>query len=240
MNETSNNEERQPPADASLPAGVGSKFHADGTVRRFPGNTILCHLPTDSALRGPLAALWQTLDSSPLEPLYSLLPASSWHMTVFEGVCDEIRAPGRWPSDLSAAAGLADCHALFESKLAGFDPRIDPPLRITVAGWQPLNEGIALSLEPATPTENARLRDLRDRLSDLLKIRAPQHDSYEFHLSIGYLMRRPDAADKAQLMALLAEALERMPKTFELGVPEYCRFENMFAFEKLFFLGGKA
>lgn len=220
----------------SYPSGVGKKFHINGSVRAFPGNTIICHLDQASELSGALLALYETLRAHRLSHLYSLLPPSSWHMTVFEGVVDAVRTSGHWPSDLAADAPLRECDESFEQKLAEFDLQLDPPFNLRISGWQPLVDGIGLRLEPSTPSEENNLRGLRDRLSDALKIRHPEHDSYVFHLSIAYLIRHPSPAQRNGLQDLLDAALERMPAAFRLGAPEFCRFDDMFEFRRLFYL----
>src|SRR5262245_53622902 len=96
----------RPPSPAGL---TGGKFNPDGSVRRFPGNTIIFHLSTDSPLQVLLRALYNKLDNAAdLRHLYTLLPPDSWHMTIFEGVCDEVRRPGYWPSDLPMNASLEE------------------------------------------------------------------------------------------------------------------------------------
>ncbi|ARM92047.1 RNA ligase family protein (plasmid) [Rhizobium sp. CIAT894] len=241
MQQSHEHRERQPLAGAcpAYPTGVHTKFNLDGSVRAFPGNTIICHLAPASRLYGALSNLYSALERSDLAGLYTLLPPSSWHMTVFEGVCDQIRRPGFWPADLGLDATLAECDALFAEKLSAFDLGREPPYRLRIAGWQPLANGIALKLAPES-TEETHLRQVRDRLSDLLQLRHPGHEDYVFHLSIAYLIRFPDEEQQAALSALLHELLPGLPAEFELGAPEFCRFADMFAFNRQFFLQGRA
>ncbi|RUM07810.1 DUF1868 domain-containing protein [Rhizobium chutanense] len=237
MQQSQEHQERQPSAGAhpEFPTGVHTKFNVDGSVRAFPGNTIICHLAPTSRLYASLLRLYGVLERSDLCKLYSLLPPSSWHMTVFEGVCDQVRRPGFWPADLGLDAPLAECDALFAEKLSAFDLGSAPSYRLRIAGWQPLVNGIALRLAPESG-EEACLRRVRDRLSDLLQLRHPGHEDYVFHISIAYLIRHPDEEQRAALSALLFELLSGLPDEFELGAPEFCRFADMFAFQRQFFL----
>ncbi|MBX5041072.1 hypothetical protein HJB51_11510 [Rhizobium lentis] len=82
----------------------------------------------------------------------------------------------------------------------------------------------------------ARAVGMRDRLSDLLQLRHPGHEDYVFHLSIAYLIRYPDERQRAALAAQLFELLSGLSDEFELGAPEFCRFADMFAFHRQFFL----
>jgi len=220
------------------PAGVPSKFDPDGNVQRFPGNTIVSHLSPTSAMYTSLLALHAKLAASPLSHLYALLPPSSWHMTVFEGVCDTERHPGHWPSDLPRDLPLEECTAHLGNKLKAFDLGEDarPPYRLTAQGFTSFDVGIGIHLMLRTPDEEARFRRLRDRLSEVLKIRHAQHNRYELHLSMAYFLRHLDDTQKEELGRLLMGHFETMPKEFDLAAPEFCTFENMFRFDRLFYL----
>lgn len=220
----------------SYPSGVGMKFNIDGSVRAFPGNTIICHLPQTSKLSAALLVLYEQLRSSTLAHLYTLLPPPSWHMTMFEGVLDALRSPGFWPDDIPVDAALGDCDQLFERKLAIFDLAGPPHFDLEIAGWQPLIDGIGLRLRATNEFEEDRMRRLRDRLSETLQIRHPQHDTYVFHLSIAYLIRHPTDFERNELSAMLNGVLSGMPSEFSLGAPEFCRFEDMFEFRRKLYL----
>ncbi|KAK3694339.1 RNA ligase/cyclic nucleotide phosphodiesterase [Podospora appendiculata] len=222
------------------PIGVPSKFDPDGNVQRFPGNTIVAHLPLSSPIYASLLKLYERLSTCHLSGLLAMLPPSSWHVTLFEGVCDQVRAQeGFWPCDpgLPVDAPLDDCTSSFAGKLREFDLRCDPPYRFVIVGFSPLDVGIGIHVELQTPPEESRLRGLRDRLAETLKIRHPQHDVYEFHLSMAYLLRHLSDSQKSELTALLLGHLQDMPKVFELGAPEFCTFDNMLQFDHLFYLG---
>lgn len=157
-------------------------------------------------------------------------------MTVFEGVCDQVRKPDFWPTDLPDDAPLAECNDHFARKLSAFRTQTPSPFRLNVSGYTPRINGIGLHLEPENDAENRRLRDLRDRLAHLLQIRHPDHEAYGFHLSIAYFIRFPSADERDELDRLLFTHLQDLPKTFELGSPEFCYFDDMFEFRRQFFL----
>jgi len=217
------------------PSGVPDKFDPDGNVQHFPGNTIICHLSNSTELYSSLMILYGRLTQSPLSHLYELLPPSSWHMTVFEGVVDKMREPGYWPSNLAMNASLEECTALYENELSSFDLQTDLPYHLSIVGFEPLKNGISLHIEPHM-TDNRALRGLRERLADLLQIRHPNHDRYGFHVSLAYLLRHLTDDQKPELKSLLMDHFRDMPKEFELGPPEFCKFEDMFGFEPLFYL----
>ncbi|KAJ7210666.1 RNA ligase/cyclic nucleotide phosphodiesterase [Mycena haematopus] len=215
-----------------------SKFDPDGNVQHYPGNTIVSHLSPSSEpeLYESMLALYDKLKSSHLSHLYALLPPSSWHMTVFEGVCDQVRVPRRWPDDLPMDASLEDCTSLFESKLCSFNLQCEPPYRFSMTGFYPLVGIIGVHLEPYATDENARIRDLRDRLSTLLHLRLKGHATYGLHFTMAYLLRFLTKEQDEDLRKLLMDHFDGMPKQFQLGAPEFCTFEDMFAFKRLFYL----
>ncbi|KAK1246115.1 hypothetical protein MKX07_005184 [Trichoderma sp. CBMAI-0711] len=145
-------------------------------------------------------------------------------MSVFEGVCDQRRKPGVWPKDLALDAPLQSCHDLFHEKLSKFDVEIQTPLRMAVTGIIMSKADIRLDLAPIDATEEKRLRELRDRLSELLQIRANGHESYVFHLGLAYRVLPMSKNDGEELSALLKESYKNIPHEFELGNPEFLLF----------------
>lgn len=223
--------------DLLRPADVGCKFHADGSVRAFAGNTVVCHLPDDGPARAALMDVHDRLAALPARR-HALLPPSSWHMTVFEGVCDQIRDPGRWPADLPLDAPLAACTDLFAARLRATRFGITAPIRVAVGGVIAVHGGfLGVTLEPADPEEHLRLRTLRDRLSAVLGLRVPVHLGYRFHLTIGYQIDWLTPCEQLSMAeachAATAHLLERAP-VFTFGPPSFCTFEDMHAFPTIF------
>ncbi|KAK3672757.1 hypothetical protein LTR78_007343 [Recurvomyces mirabilis] len=207
--------------DKKIPSGIPDKFDLVGNVQPFAGNTIIC----------PLANTFEELKQSRLSHLYTLLPPSSWHMTVFEGVVDSRRGKGQWPSDIAANASLAECIENFKKKLADFDLATDLPFHVKTAAIEFAGSlsGIRATLEPI-PKDEKQLRGLRDRLSDSLKIRSKKHDTYGFHLSIAYMLRFPTDEQQTELREIFERYFEMVPKQTALEPPEFCTFEDMFAY----------
>ncbi|KAK3329794.1 RNA ligase/cyclic nucleotide phosphodiesterase [Apodospora peruviana] len=223
------------------PIGVPSKFDRDGNVQLFPGNTIVAHLSPSSELYQSMLLLHNKLASLSGRFALAMLPPPSWHMTVFEGVCDKVRSPaGFWPCDLATDATLEECTKHFAVKLKNFELETGtPPYRCRITGFSDLEVGVGVHVEFETADEERRVRRLRDRLAERLEIRHPQHDRYKLHLSMAYLLRHLTEEQKRELTGVLMGHFEEMPKRFELGRPEFCTFENMMRFDRLFYLGEK-
>ena len=237
MASTTEQEDRK--AAPKYPGGIPDKFDPDGKAQPFPGNTIVCHLSPSSPLYASLLGLYAKMEASPLSRFYTLLPPASWHMTVFEGVCDKVRRPAYWPADLAIDAPLEECTALFEQRLGAFDLACAPPYRMKITGLDQPFVGIGLHIEPQTDEEGVRLRRLRDRLADALGIRHPVHDEYGLHLSMAYLIRFPSDEESKALEDLFTGHIKDMATDFELGAPEFCTFDDMFAFKRLFYLANQ-
>lgn len=229
-----------PQTQEKYPNGIPEKFDVDGNVQPFAGNTIICHLSPSTEIYASMSTLYDKLKEHRLSHLYTLLPPSSWHMTVFEGALDKRRkAPAYWPPDLDTNASLADCTAMLEKKLESFDSQYKPPFRLSPVIFKPLVNGISLHLKPRTTEENVAIRHLRDRLVDVTGMKQKNHEKYKFHLSVAYLLRVLSEEQEKEIRGLLERHFEDMPKELELGLPEFCTFDDMFGFERVFYLENK-
>lgn len=219
-----------------FPRWIGQKFTPEGSILPFPGNTVICHVARDSTLFHALSKMYDSLKKQPFGSLYTLLPPTSWHMTVFEGVSFKMRGPGLWPADISQDIPVEDCTKIVRGKLEMFDLEDNSPFRMRIEGFEPLLDGIALKVVPADAEEEKRLRRLRDRVSDTLLVRHPGHDEYSFHISLSYMLRFLDGEQHRRIWGFLEEWRQQLPQTFELGAPEFCVFDDMFSFHRLFYL----
>ena len=227
------------PARPEHPKDVGRKFFADGRVRPFAGNTVICHLPQQGAGYETFDALLDIYRGMPAHAFnrkIALLPPSSYHMTIFGGANDQGRTPGAWPSDIPLDTPIATCNALLAERLKGFRLECDLPLRMRVDDSDPPihPEPMLIDLVPVDAAEERKLRRLRDRLSDTLQIRTSDHDRYGFHITLAYQIAWFTAAEQADYDAAQRRwrrELERKAPVIELRAPEYCTFKDMFAFQ---------
>lgn len=229
---------------AEVPPDVGRKFYPDGRVQRFDGNTVICHLDQ----QGPNATLFNTLlDIYREAPAHqfmdkvTLLPPSSYHMTIFGGANEKDRRPSAWPADLPLDLPLAQCDRILGERLRAFRLECDLPFRMRVDLSEP-GQGerpLTLRLLPYDDAENAKLRRLRDRLAETLAIRTPSHDAYRFHVTLGYLIRWLSPEEQTAFrntLAMWRQTVAAACPVIELGAPEYCALTDMFAFSRQFYL----
>lgn len=222
---------------ADYPRWIGHKFEPDGTVLPFPGNTLICHLSTQSPLHRSLLDFEEDVKQQDFANLFVFLPSSSWHMTVFEGVSDQIRKRESWPGGLALDCSLEECNEHVRKRMASFALPHMPPYCMEVAGWEAIDDGIALKITSKTKEEEQGLRGLRDSIARDLGMQHPGHAKYSFHISIAYSLRFFNQEDRRRITSYLDGWLSRLPRDFELGAPEYCTFYNMSAFKREFYLG---
>lgn len=226
-------------------SAVGSKFYPNGKVKSYPGNTIVCHLPQqggDSAFFNGLLEIYRNAPDFSFFRKATLLPPSSYHMTVFEGVTEASRnKPDQWPWEVQTTASLDDCSKVLSERLSRFRMESDMPLRMQVDMDAPVPKGsaIVIPLKAIDQAEENRLRDLRRRLSAATGIRIREPDTYAFHTSLAYWIK-PLTADEEALYekthSAWRVALYKVSPVISLGPPEFCLFQDMFAFERQFFL----
>ncbi|KAL6898178.1 RNA ligase/cyclic nucleotide phosphodiesterase [Trichoderma evansii] len=224
------------------PRGIPSKFSSDGVLQRFPGITMICHLPADSPLQPGLNAIYASLSSHPvISKLIHLLPKDSWHMTVLDGIHGDKITPGKRPPGFEERS-LEEVTEEFSQKLRRLGPELEkeglaPPYKMKIRGFDKAKVGIGLEVDGASADEEKRIRLLRDRLADTLGLRRPNHDTYGLHITMAYLMRYIEGKNRKMLNALFEKHLPEVQLEFELGAVEFCTYENMYAFARLFYLG---
>ncbi len=231
-------------AREGLPPDVGRKFYPDGSVKRFDGNTIICHLDQQGPNATFFNALLDIYRETPRHDFMrkvTLLPPSSYHMTIFGGANDPDRRPGVWPADLALDMPIAKCNEILGERLRAVQFGIDLPFRMRVDLAEPNTDErpLTIRLQPVDRAEDRRLRDLRDQLSGILKIRAPRHDDYGFHITMGYLINWLNSAEQTafrQTLKTWRETLAGICPVIELGAPEYCTLKDMFEFKRQFYL----
>ena len=231
-------------ADLSVPPDVGTKFNADGSVRRFAGNTVIYHLPqqgADADAFEALLALYRRFAVTPFMHAIAPLPPSSWHMTVYGGANDSTRARGDWPTYVPLDAPMAECNARVSERLRALRLDLTLPLRMRIDPAQvPVNgEPLMIRLLPLDRAEAARLGHIRAALGEAYALRQTKPEPYHFHITLGYFFQRLSPAQEHSMQATFAgwvrQVGTKVPE-IRLGAPEFCTFEDMFAFKRQFYI----
>jgi len=210
---------------------VGEKFYEDGSVRQFAGNTVICFAdPESEAYQSAEWVQGQILSESYADK-FTMLPPSSFHMTVFELLCDQIRTPDLWSSKLALDTPLIETDDFFIEVLEQV-PRPDN-FKVKFSGLHLGRSGLMFGLEPINDEMNRLMRGYRDRLAEVTGVRQPHHDDYGFHLSLAYRIIETTDAEEAQLEQLAQRIDARLNETFDVfdtGQPQLTFFDDMFAF----------
>jgi len=219
-----------PTVDAAL------KFRPDGTARPFAGNTVICHIPQQDRFRDDVAALHDALLQSSFAHKLAILPTESYHMTVYSGSNDQNRLHSSWPGGVPIDALIEQCNQVMLERMKTFRFDGPYPLRVRVDVPRTISHGRAstLRMEGADAASERTLRVLRDRLADVYRSRAPDHNTYGFHITIAYTMADLTAAEMTEYRSILRPALDRLTAAtpvLELGLPEYCTFHDMYRFD---------
>jgi hypothetical protein len=221
-------------AKTAPPRRLNIRYDAEGRFLREPGNTVVCHVPPRSRTASALERTRDGLMALPYGDRFAYTPASSYHMTVFQGTIDTRREPVYWPDGIALDKPVDDTAQLFLSRLADFPPA--PPFRMRIKEVTPLG----VTVVGATVEDEAAIRSFRDALVVPFGFRHPDHDDYTFHITLAYLKAwLPTGAESTYLPALaeLTRVFAAEVDLIELGLPAFCEFDDMTEFRPLLFLG---
>lgn len=212
---------------------VGQKFHEDGSVREFPGNTVISKITPDMLIYSGLVETQERLKALDRAGKYAFLPPSSLHMTVIEGVCDQVRTPARWSSELALDMPLPEVNQFVLDCYARLSPPDSLRMRIAKTDFSQL---LFIVLEPADAAAERSLKDFRDQFALETGIRFPNHDTYTFHVSLAYKLIHLTADEERVFRGEQEEVLQDLVTKYpvlELRKPDLTSFENMFRFDNL-------
>jgi hypothetical protein len=165
---------------------VGTKFHPDGSVRQFPGNTIICYCDPASNTYALLDWTQQEIKMQPFADKITLLPMSSMHMTVMQLLCIDHRVAAEWSKNLSLEATVEEADQFFIETVA----KVPPPdnFRMAYTGLAVSDVGFGFGLKPADAATHEAIWAFRNAIAEATGVRFPNHNDYKFHISLGYLI----------------------------------------------------
>lgn len=214
----------------AAPSAVGLKFTPDGQPLTCRGNTTICHVDPRSKPFAALVDAQYRLKAGPLADGFTFLPPESFHMTIFECVIDYARTSDRWPGHLPNEASVDTVTMDFADRLQDIGLT-----RTVIARPTGIFGGFSVRMSGADKSEEALLRLTRDQLQAATNLVRPDHDAYEFHITLAYNLRWFSPEEARSIIALSdrvgAELIERVPRIV-LGPVEFCTFETMHHFER--------
>ncbi len=227
-------------SEGRRPSAVGQKFDTAGDVLPYAGNTFICHVPHASPAHDALTEASLALQAGPVAGAFSYLPPSSFHMTVFEGVCDADRNgdTDRWPVGISRDASVPEISHGFETACQTLVLPKAQHIRPTgIFG------GFSVAISGETPEAEESLRRTRRLLRDATGIQRADFEAYDFHITLSYPLRWLTEGEAMAVVDLsdrvLTRLLEQVPH-ITLGPVEFCTFDDMHAFSPLVVLDRQA
>jgi hypothetical protein len=211
---------------------VGRKFREDGSVRQFPGNTIICMIGPDNPVYPELIRFAESFKGLDCSRKYTLLPPSSYHMTVIQGVCEEVRKPELWSRNLSLDAPLEETDRFFSKQF--HNVRIPEQFQMRFNYVSTAGVTLAVNLLPAEQEDTLALRTFREEVSERLGLRFPDHERYKFHISIAYKIHELAREEELELQAFKEQeenALQMRFGVLTTSKPQLVFFKDMFKFD---------
>jgi hypothetical protein len=209
---------------------IGKKFYEDGSVRRYPGNTVVADILPGCPAYDVMSRLRQWVIDEGLEEYLILLPEDSYHMTLFRGLNDQVRTETHWPSVLPKDAPMTavDDHVTAAVEKAG----LPGPARMRFDRVSVSKNCMIVCLQPADEEQNRILRQFRDRGAENVGIFFPKHETYTFHISLAYVRIVPEgeAAEKVEALKEKINAYIADQPEFYTAQPYMAYYDDMLCF----------
>ena len=209
---------------------VGKKFHEDGSVRRFPGNTVVAPIRLGCSAYDVMLQLRQMFTDAGLDENYILLPEDSYHMTVLDWVCDQVRDREHWPVGLPLDTPLEAVDAYISKAVAGVP--MPGGVKMKFDRLNISKNAVLALLQPADAEAEKTLWDFRNAAADAVGLHLPNHQTYRFHISLAYTRIVPEG-ETAAAVEKLTEQIDCFLKkqaVFTTGCPYMAYFDDMLAF----------
>lgn len=221
---------------------VGRKFSSSGCPLPFAGNTFLGHLEQQGEgfkTFDTILNVYRALPETNFFRKMTALPSSSYHITLFTGVNECDRHSGPWPAGISRELALEELNRCFLDKLNLRQPGLSESFDFIVDSDAPLpgrNDNFFIPLKPADQTTHNRLQKIRDELSEITGIRRDDHCSYQYHITLGYLLETLDGAEMLEYRDKNMEWREMIAKAGNITIREFefCTLRDMYSFRRIF------
>ena len=209
---------------------IGKKFYEDGTVRRYPGNTVVADILPGNPAYAVMCKLRQMVIDTGMDEYLILLPENSYHMTVLQGVNDQVRKETHWPKGLPLDATMTQADDFVSA--AFLEIGLPGPARMRFDAVHISTGACIIRLYPADEAQEKLLRDFRDQAADNLGLRLPNHENYRFHISLGYVRVLPEgeAAEKLEQLKVKINAYIANQPEFTTEAPYMAYYRDMHAF----------
>ncbi|MDA9599569.1 DUF1868 domain-containing protein [Candidatus Pelagibacter sp.] len=211
--------------------GGENKFDDKGNPLPYPGCTIICNIPLNTYLSDQIISYQKKIEKFNPENTYFYLPSSSFHMTLFDCCNLNTKNTKYWPTDIDPDMDYKDIAIELNKRIQNyiFPEELNLKLKMFFGGY-------SIVLEPFSEKDEKILRNCRDELSSLLKIKFENHQRYTFHITLAYILRELNKNEIKSLIEynkkLFFDFSKKFPKII-LTKPEMCTFEDMLEFKNI-------
>ena len=209
--------------------GAEHKFDHNGKPLPFPGCSIISKIPLKSDLFYEIKLLQLKYKNLSPEKAYTYLPETSFHMTLFD--CCNVNTVNTpyWPKKIVEDNNYTKIAYVLSKRIKKyiFPDKFDLKLKKLFGGY-------SIILEGNTNKDEKIIRGCRNKLSDLLGIRFENHDTYTFHITLAYILRKLKGDEIEKLIKTNSRLREMFVKNFpiiRIEKPVLCTFENMYEFK---------
>ena len=211
--------------------GAENKFDDKGTPLPFPGCTIICNIPLNCHLSDQIISFQKKMKNFNPEQTYFYLPPSSFHMTLFDCCNLNTKNTNYWPSNIDPNMDYKDVAVELNKRIQNyiFPEKLNLKLKMFFGGY-------SIILEPFSEKDEKILRNCRNELSSLLKIKFENHHRYTFHITLAYILRELKEDEIKKLLEFNKDLFHEFDKKFPkiiLNKPEMCTFEDMLEFKNI-------
>ena len=211
-------------------ATIGKKFYEDGSVRRYPGNTVVADILPGCKAYDVMVQLRQWVAEAGLTDHLILMPEDSFHMTLLRGVNDQVRHAPYWPEALPVDAPMTqvDDYITAAIEKAG----LPGPVRMKFDSVGISKTCMLVRLKPADGEQDRILRQFRDRGAENIGMFLPGHDKYTFHITLAYVRIVPEGktAEKLEQLKQRMDAFVASQPEFYTAQPYMAYYDDMLRF----------
>ena len=211
--------------------GAENKFDDKGNPLPFPGCTIICKIPLNTYLSNQIISFQKKMENFNPKKTYFYLPPSSFHMTLFDCCNLNTKNTNYWPSNIDPNMDYKDVAVELNKRIKSyiFPEKLNLKLNMFFGGY-------SIVLEPFSEKDEKILRNCRDELSSLLKIKFENHQRYTFHITLAYILRELKEDEIKKLLEFNKDLFQEFDKKFPkiiLNKPEMSTFDNMLEFKSI-------
>ena len=208
---------------------IGEKFYEDGSVRRYPGNTIVADILPGCGAYDVMTHLREMIAQYGLSDYFILLPEDSYHMTILGGLNDEKRHVW-WPKDLPLDATMNQADDHMEAAVAKVG--LPGPQKMKFYYAHCSKGCLTIRVDTLSEEQEKALRKFRDDCSEEMGCFRPGHEKHHFHISLAYVRVIPEgeaAQRRDKMIADMTAYIENQP-VFETAAPYLTFFDDMLFF----------